>query len=141
VLGLAKIIYIEHNETVNIGDVCITCVWFTWVESETFGYLLEQHQKKLLYTPCDTINFKQEIKDIDVFITECGIFDYDKVKTEIWFPELMIRIKKSDIKKTILTHIEEIELRNFGRWYLEEMKQKYSEIPFEFGYDGLNIEI
>lgn len=47
---------------------------------------------------------------MDVLITECGIFSYEKVKSEISFPKLMENLKIYSPKRTILTHIEEIEL-------------------------------
>lgn len=141
VLGLANIIYIEHNESVQIGDIQVTAVGFTGKDSETYGYLFEKNDKKCLYTPCDTISFQQEVKDIDVLITECGVFSHEKVKSEISFPKLMENLKVYTPKRTILTHIEEVELHARGWEYMQEMKDTYKDIPFEFAYDWLVIEL
>ena len=141
VLWLAEIIYIEHNETVHIGDIDITAIGFTGENSETYGYLFQQDDKKCLYMPCDTLSFQQEIANIDLLVTECGIFSYEKMKSELGFPMMMERLKKQTPKKIILTHIEEVELHTWWREYLEKMKKEYNDIPFEFAYDGLTIEL
>lgn len=141
VLGLANVVYLEHNQSITINDMQITAIWFTGENSETYWYLFEKWGKRCLYTPCDTIGFQQEVKNIDVLITECWIFSYDKVKTEISFPSLMDKLRIWKPKSIILTHIEEIELHRRWREYMDKMKNQYKDIPMEFAYDWLNIEL
>ncbi|AHB41507.1 Metal-dependent hydrolases of the beta-lactamase superfamily I [candidate division SR1 bacterium RAAC1_SR1_1] len=141
VLGLANIVYIEHNQSVTIGDTQVTAIGFTGEKSETYGYLFEQGRKRFLYTPCDTISFQQEAQNLDLLITECGVFSHEKVKSEIGFPQLMDRLKLYAPKKTLLTHIEEIEINAWGLDYLEKMKNTYKDVPFDFAHDGLIIDL
>jgi len=78
---------------------------------------------------------------LDLLINECGLFSYEKIKSEISFPALMERIRLLRPKKTVLTHIEEIEINSWSWRYLEKMKKQYSDINFDFAYDGMKIEI
>jgi phosphoribosyl 1,2-cyclic phosphate phosphodiesterase len=140
-MKVAKINIIEHGESVRIGKVQITAIGYAGKDSGIFAYLLQQNGKKALYAPCDTISFKQRIYGLDLFINECGVFSYDKIKDEISFPALMERIRLLRPKRTVLTHIEEIELNAWGWDYLNRMKRQYSDINFDFAYDGMKIQI
>ncbi len=44
-------------------------------------------------------------------------------------------------KKSLFTHIEEIELNRYGWNYLAELKNMYPEIDFEFAYDGMTVQV
>ena len=103
--------------------------------------MFEEKRRKVLYAPCDTIHFEQKMYDLDLLINECGLFSFRKIKQEIGFPTLMKRLKLFKPKRTILTHIEEIEINRWGWQYLERMRKKYSDINFDFGYDGMIIKI
>jgi phosphoribosyl 1,2-cyclic phosphate phosphodiesterase len=138
-LRVAKISNIEHGESVQIGETQVTAVGYTGKDSRTFAYLLEEDNKKVLYAPCDTISFEQKIYDLDLLINECGVFSYDKIKDEISFPALMERIRLLKPKRTVLTHIEEMEVSAWGWDYLDRMKEQHSDINFDFAYDGMEI--
>ncbi|MBT4870559.1 MAG: MBL fold metallo-hydrolase [Candidatus Diapherotrites archaeon] len=139
--GVVKVNFIEDGESIEFGSIKVTAVGFNGKDSETFGYLFEENEKRVLYTPCDTISFEREgdFKDLDLLINECGLFE--EIGNEILFPDLMARLKNMGPKKTILTHIEEIEVNIFGEEYLQKMKKDYSDINFEFSHDGLKINI
>lgn len=138
-LKVAGINQIEHKESVQIGKVRITAIGYVGEHSRIFAYLFQEGRKRVLYAPCDTINFEQRIYDLDLLINECGVFSYDKIKSEIAFPALMKRIKLLKPKRTLLTHIEEVEINAWGWDYLDKMKNQYSEINFDFAYDGMKI--
>ncbi len=134
--------FLEHWESVNIWWVSITTIWYSWEWSWVNWYLIESNWKRALYSPCETILFEQfEINDLDILITECWVFSFDKVKTEISFPKMIKNIERLQPKKTYITHIEEVELARWGYDYLQEMKEKYSDIPFEFALDWLKIDL
>lgn len=141
VLKTAKIEKIEHAKSVQFGNIKITAVGYKGKDSSIFAYLLEENEKKVLYAPCDTINFGQKVFDLDLLIDECGLFSYEKIRCEISFPAVMERIKLLRPKRTILTHIEEIDVSAWGWHYLEKMKKQYSNINFDFAYDGMEIEV
>ena len=141
VIKLCNIIHIEDGNVIQIKNIKIKVVGYSGKNSETYAYLIEKDNKRLLYSPCDTISFKNyyNFKNIDVWVTECGMFsNYEK---EISFKELINRIKKIKPKKIILTHIEEEELRILGWKHMKFLKDKYNDINFEFAEDGLEIDM
>ncbi len=142
VLKLAKINIIEDGDILEFGDAKIKVAGYTGKESEWYGYLFENNGKKLLYTPCDTINFKEYSKytELDYWVTETGIIS-DTVENEIYFPDMIKRIKEIQPKKTILTHIEELELKLHGEDALEKRKKEYQDININIAYDGMEIEL
>jgi phosphoribosyl 1,2-cyclic phosphate phosphodiesterase len=140
-LKVAKICDIEHSQSVQVGKVNITAIGYTGKDSKTFAYLLEKDNKKALYAPCDTISFEQKIFDLDLLINECGVFSYDKIKDEISFPTLIQRLRLLKPKRTVLTHIEEIEVNAWGWHHLDRMRKQYSDINFDFAYDGMKIQV
>ena len=139
--GVVKVNFIEDGESVEFGKIKVTAVGFTGKDSETFSYLFEEGEKKVLYAPCDTISFKREedFKDLDLLINECGLFS--KISGEICFSDLMKRLKNMCPKRTILTHIEEIEVNAFGEEHLQKMKDKHSDVNFDFAHDGMQIQL
>ncbi len=143
---MATIEYIEHGESVNIQNITITAVWFNWPKSHTYGYLFASNEKKCMYAPCETIEFTPEIlKDyfinLDVLIHECWILS-EELKSEISFDTLMNRIRLYGPWRTVLTHIEEVEVKRWGGMkYYWELKKKNNDISFEYAYDGLSISI
>jgi len=132
---------IEDGETINIKDFSILVVGYKGKNSNIYAYLIQHNNKRVLYAPCDTISFDNYVNfnNLDLLIHECGLFS--NISSEISFDDLMQRIKKIKPKKTILTHIEEIEINVWGEEHLEKMKRKYPNINFNFASDGMKIEI
>ncbi len=95
----------------------------------------------MLYAPCDTIHLEQTVFNLDLLIHECGLFNYEKDQSEISFPALMERIRVLRPKRTVLTHIAEDEIKTWGWDYLDQMKQRYSDLKFDFAYDGMELEV
>lgn len=139
VLGVAHLGQIEHEKSVRFGNIEVTAVGFKGDGSSVFAYLLKEKNKRVLYAPCDTIHLEQEVFNLDLLITECGLFS-SRVH-EISFPAMMKRIKLLKPKRTILTHIEEDEINALGWNYLDKMKEQYADVDFDFAYDGMEIEV
>lgn len=134
-----KLILIEDGDRITIGKVTITAIGYRGKMSDTYSYLLEEKNKRALYAPCDTISFERKIYNLDLLINECGLFS--DMKTEIHFPDLIKRVREFNPRKTIFTHIEEVEINIWGWNYLEKMKKQYLDIDFEFAYDGMKLNI
>ncbi|MBU1029632.1 MAG: MBL fold metallo-hydrolase [Nanoarchaeota archaeon] len=143
VIKVAKIKFIEDGDKINFNDILINVVGYNGKKSDWYAFLFERNNKKLLYSPCDTLHFNKysKFKNIEVWVTECGIFSHDKVKSELSFPDLIKRLKEVNPKKTILVHIEEIELQRWGLDYLRKLKDEHKDINFEFAHDGLILEL
>lgn len=132
---------LNHMESVQIGPCKITAIGFEGKCSNTFGYLIEESGRSALYAPCDTISFNYDIhNDLDLLINECGILS-PEVETEQSFDSHMQVISKLNIQRTILTHIEEVELQRYGMPYYRALKDKYQDINFDYAYDGMEIEL
>jgi hypothetical protein len=101
----------------------------------------EFRNKHALYAPCDTIGFEQKIFDLGLLINECGLFSCEKIKREIPFDDLMERVRLLRPKRTVLTHIEEIEVDAWGWDHLEKMKRRYADVDFDFAFDGMEITV
>lgn len=136
-----KLHLIEDRDKIKIKEISITAVGYRGKDSETYAYLIEDRNKKVLYAPCDTISFDnyQRFKELDLLINECGLFS--DIPSEISFEALMTRIKEIKPKKTLMTHIEEIEINAWGEKHLQKMKKQYSDINVDFAYDGQKIKI
>lgn len=142
-LNVAKINFIEDGDKIKFKKNSVTAVGYADKNREYYAFLLETNGKKILYSPCDTLHFSKysKFKNVDIWITECGIFSHDKVKTELSFPNLIARLKEIKPKQTFLVHIEEIELQRWGLDYLKRLKKEYKDIKFEFAHDGLTLEL
>lgn len=143
VIKVAKIKIIEHKEELKFGEIIIQVVGYSGKESNWYAFLIKNREKKILYSSCDTLHFEKyaEFKDLDLWVTECGIFSHDKVKSEISFPDLIKRIKEIKPKKTLLVHIEEVELQSWGFDYLDKLKEEYKDLKIDFSHDGLVIDL
>jgi phosphoribosyl 1,2-cyclic phosphate phosphodiesterase len=140
-LKTAKLNLLKDRDIISLEKFTIQPIGFNGPDSDTFGYLISENDKKVLYSPCDTILFKKysEFKALDLWLTECGCFS--DFKHEISFENTIDRIKEIKPKKTIFTHIEEEELKMAGWNHLKTIKEKYNEISFDFAYDKMEIEI
>ena len=143
VIKVAKIKFIDDGDKLIFNDITINVVGYNGKNSDWYAFLFEKNGIRLLYSPCDTLHFNSysKFKNIDLWVTECGIFSHDKVKSEISFPDLLRRLKKIHPKKTILVHIEEIELQRWGLDYLKKLKEEQKDIKLEFAQDGLVLEV
>jgi len=132
---------IEDGDKIKIGDVSITVVGYKGKESDVYAYLIENKGKKMLYAPCDTINFDnyKNFRNLDLLINECGLFS--NIPSEISFDALMQRLREIKPKRTLITHIEEVEINIWGEKHLQKMKKQYSDIDFDFVFDGMEIKV
>jgi phosphoribosyl 1,2-cyclic phosphate phosphodiesterase len=140
-LKTAKLNLLKDTDVIYLGKLTIQPIGFDGPDSDTFGYLITENNKNVLYSPCDTILFKSYsgFTNLDLWLTECGCFS--DFKHEISFENAIDRIEEIKPKKTIFTHIEEEELKMAGWDYLQILKDKYSGISFDFSYDKMEIEI
>ena len=138
---IGKLHLVEDGDVIELGSVSIEVVGYDGKESDTYAYLISKEEKKVLYAACDTedfVNYKN-FHNLDLLINECGLFSNDD--SEISFKNLISRIKETKPKKTILTHIEESEIRIQGDGCLDRMKEKYADVTFDFASDGMRIVV
>lgn len=135
----ANITRIKDWDTINLGSISIEVIGYTEKDPHRYAYLIRENNKSILYLPCDTIWFEKEVPKVDILIHECGIFS-PEVKHELSFQDLLKRIDKAKPWKTILTHIEEIEMVRHEKEIIN-INQKYKDKNIVLAYDGMNIEL
>lgn len=131
---------IDDGDELKFGNLVIEAVGYNGVGSDHYAYLIKENGKRVLYAPCDTIGFNTygQVLDLDLLIHECGMFF--EHKTEIKFPDLIARLRANRPVKTIFTHIEEIELRLYDKNF-KKARKDYSDVKFDFAFDGMKIKI
>ena len=113
------------------------------------AFVIEKERKKLIYAPCDAKPFPADdiFYDADVLIVGSVVPDYVLKDGFVMAPENKMLAEmltlgevkeitdQYDIKKTIITHIEE----DYGRSYDDYIKlqEKYENLIF--AYDGMKI--
>lgn len=135
VLKVGKIIFI-NEEKIDFENISITPIPYN-KNKDIYGYLIKENKKQILYTPCDTMNLEnwEKFKNLDYWITECGMFsDYPH---ELTFSKLKKRIQEINPKQTIITHIEEDEVRYFGYYKMKKLENE----KLKFGFDGMEIDL
>lgn len=115
-------------------------------------YLIQEMDTKVVYMPCDlkpseTYDFLQEV---DLWIvgspyleSRSGLKNISvnhPLRKELFsINEIIELIKKYNIKKTIIVHIEEMWKLSYDDY--TELEEKYKQYHITFSYDGLKIQI
>ena len=143
VLGVASLHLVEDGEIIDFGGTIVKVVGYNGKNSEIYAYLFKSQGKKILFVVCDSINFKreEEFKNLDLLVHECGMFSYDIIKHEISFPDMIKRVKGMSPNKTVLLHIEEVELKSHGFDKIKQLEEENKHLNTTFGYDGQKIII
>ncbi len=136
----AKLHLIEDGDNIKLGNIVIQAIGYNGKNSDHYAYLIQEKQKRVLYAPCDTLEFNSfaKVRNLDLLIHECGMF-FDH-KTEIKFVDLVDRLRANTPKKIIFTHLEEVELRLFGNNF-KTAKKDYPDLNFDFAVDGLELKV
>jgi phosphoribosyl 1,2-cyclic phosphate phosphodiesterase len=121
-------------------------------ELTSSSYLFQEQGKNVVYMPCDlkpalTYDFLQ---GVDLWMvgspfmeSELGlrrISENHPLRKELFsMSEIINLIKKYDIKKTVITHIEEMWRLSYDDY--RRLEEKYKRYNIVFSYDGLRIKI
>lgn len=125
------------DNSVTIGNITIQRIPLT--NGFASGFLISQNLKKTFYCPCHAISIPiiPELKDMDCMIMNLGnLYKDDETLTNFKRDNLRI-IKELMPKKTIFTHIEEIENTTYDEF--KELEKEYDNIYF--GYDDMIINV
>lgn len=116
------------------------------------AYLIKENDKKIIYMPCELKPFKNSdlLQDTDLFIigspfleSKAGIKSIPEnhpLRHELFsIEEIIDLIKKYNIKKTIVVHIEEMWGLSYDEY--KELEKQYTQYNIIFSYDGLKINL
>jgi phosphoribosyl 1,2-cyclic phosphodiesterase len=134
---LVEIILIRDDQEILIGKVKVKAISYEGTNSDWYAFVF-QNKEKILYCPCDTLMFKNYLREkkVDTLVQECGILSSDKVKSEISFEDMISRINEMEVKRTVLTHIEEVEIFRWGQNYLQKLVKENKDNHISIGQDG-----
>lgn len=153
--GLISTATLEENKPFKIKDIEIIPVPLKDISGKTSTiFIIQQKDKKIIYAPCDIKPFpkhEESFKDADILIIG-GVIPEGKLKDgyivpednelrkELFsFKEFLELIDNLNIKRTIVTHIEEEWGRSFDDYKRIEKENKKHSI--EFAYDGMVVEL
>ncbi len=120
------------------------------INASVCAYILKEDEKKVIYSPCHTKALKDNnlLKNTTLLIMNNPWFsplskgqevtENHPLRTQLFsMTELLEEIKKFNIKKTIIMHIEEM----WGRSYddFKKLEEKYKEYNIKFAFDGMRI--
>ncbi len=129
---------------------------FRLAEDYVYAFLVTEGKKRVLIAP-DELNGWQpdeSVKDVDLAVLPMGIAehlpltgervlaeDHPVLKLEATFAETLAIIKKLQPKRTILTHIEEIDGLSYDDLKEVEKQLKADGLEIEFAYDTMVVEV
>ncbi|MBU7595691.1 MBL fold metallo-hydrolase [Metabacillus halosaccharovorans] len=152
--GLIKIKELNDGQSANINNFEVKP--FRLEEEYMYGFLVEGANNKILIIMDELNNWEpsRELDDLDLAVLPIGIFEYHPLtgerlisqehpvlKEEATFLETIEIIKKLNPKKTLFTHIEEMNGLGFDELKIVEEKLKAEGLNIEIAYDTLMVEI
>jgi phosphoribosyl 1,2-cyclic phosphate phosphodiesterase len=152
--GYIRLHELKDGDRVWIND---TEIWpFRLAEDYVYAFLLKTNDKKVLIALDELNNWKpaQELQGVDLAILPIGIFEYHPLtgerlinsghpvlKEEATFAETLEMIKELNPKKTILTHIEEMNGLSFDELKKVEKQLNEEGLNIEIAYDTLVVDV
>lgn len=144
-----KLKFISKNKPVKIKDVAIA---YKKINSETSCYVIKNKTKKLVYLPCDVKPFETYdfLENTDLFIVGSPFLenknglgkiplDHPLRKELFSLDEIIDLIKKFNIKKTIITHIEEMWGLSYTDYKI--LEKKLTPYKIKFSFDGMKLKL
>ena len=130
-----KLNILEDN--INIGKINIKRIPLT--NGFASGFIISENSKELFYCPCHAISIPiiDELKNMDCIIMNLGNLNKEEEQLTNFKRDNLRIINQLKPKKTIFTHIEEVENTTYDEF--KQIEKNYENIFF--GYDGMIINI
>lgn len=152
--GYIRIHEIKDGDSVWINEIEIQP--FRLAEAYVYAFLLKTQEKKVLIALDELHNWKppQTLQGIDLAVLPIGIFEYHPftgerlissehpvLKEEATFSETLEIIKELNAKKTVLTHIEEMNGLSFDELKEVERQLNKKGLEIRIAYDTFIVEV
>ena len=149
-----KEIKVEHNKSKTINKIKFIPALLNKIKfMHTDAWLIQENKKKVLYMPCDVKPFNinpKYLENLDLFMVNSPWtlarnaqkkFDAKHpIREELFsMDEIIELIEKHKIKKTIITHIEEMWRLSYDDY--KKLEEKYKKHNIKFAYDGMKIKV
>ncbi len=144
-----KIVEVEDRKPIGFGNIKITPVNFKRDDRVRYGFLIEEHGKRVMYAPCSVFNakFDEFWKNLDVLFIETGwrgnTKEYRKKKVVSWFEDHISLeedfglLEKLRPKKMILTHL----IGSTHQTY-DDIKKRAEKYPnVDVAFDGMVLDL
>lgn len=150
-LGIVKVHEIAQGEPLHADGVKIRA--YRMAQPGLTAFLLEQGRKKIVLAVDDTKRWRpgDDLLEPDILVLEAGWFERDPrgrviVPKGHWirdaeasFEETLKIIERVRPKRTILTHIEELNARSYADYV--RLERDYRDQHLQFAYDGLRVKV
>ena len=147
--NFAKLKFVPFNKEQKFNEISVIP---KKINEETSCYLIKNKSKKLVYMPCDVKPFETHdfLQDCNLFIVGSPFLESNEgiknipenhpLRDELFsMGEIIGLIKKFNIKKTIITHIEEMWRLSFDEY--KDIEKKYKEYNINFSFDGMKLKL
>jgi phosphoribosyl 1,2-cyclic phosphate phosphodiesterase len=150
-LGVAEICPVGERSPFMIGGVQLRA--FQMANPSLYAYELAWEGQHIVLALDDTKAWQppRELQDANVLVIECGWFEYglngellvpfdNPVReTESAFEETQAIIRALQPRRTVLTHIEEMNARSYDDF--RALERELRDPSITFAYDGLTVEL
>ena len=140
------------RDKIKIGSTKVTAIQVDRGFTQSFIYVFDSEDKRLIYAPCDIKPFpeeREEVKDADLLVIQPGIFE-DGLKHGFTYPEdhifrttlytfeeTMDLVRRLEAGRVLFIHLEEYWNRSYDDYCAIE--KKFDNIGF--AYDGMRVKI
>lgn len=128
---------IEPNNIYKINSIIITKIKL--LNNFSYAYLIESNKKRVLYCPCHSMHLpiSSILYNLDLLIMGLGYVNSISKNVTNFERDCLRIIRELKPKKTIFTHIEEIDNLSYDDYL--ELEKEYRNCLFS--YDGMKISI
>lgn len=153
-LGLVRLIEVNDGESIRIGGVGIQP--FPLAEEYVHAFMFEENGRRTLIAPDELNGWEppEWVKGTDLAVIPKGIARFDPLtgerniheehpilEMEATFEETLAVVEKLDAKRTILTHIEEIDRLTFDDLRTLRKRLQSDGLDITFAFDTMTVEV
>ena len=154
-MKLIKVHRLPPGKPVKIGSIKVTAVKVNAADgTNSFIFLIEQGDKKAIYSICDFKPFplnSKKLRHPDVLIIQNGYFEgplkdgyvlpkNHELRREMHsFQEVLDIAEALNAKKVIFSHLEELWGKSFDDY--GKMEKEYKKYNVKFAYDGMKVKV
>jgi len=140
------------RDKIKIGSTKVTAIQVDRGFTQSFIYVFDSDDKRLIYAPCDIKPFpeeREEVRGADLLVIQPGIFedglkhgfiypeDHTSRTTLYTFEETVDLARRLEAGRVLFTHLEEYWNRSYDDYCAIE--GKFDNIGF--AYDGMGVKI
>ncbi len=154
VYGAVRLIELEEGESLTLGGVRITP--FPLAEENVYAFMFEEDGKCALIAPDELKGWEppEWVRGVDLAVLPKGLDEFDPLtgerripeghpilRIEATFEETLEILNRLEAKRTILTHIEELDGLSYDDLQTLERNLRREGVKVTFAYDTLMVDV